>query len=311
MNFLSPAKPAGKQISVSQNGSNVPHSTQPPLAESLALNFQPRGTWSCAVQGEMRDDVKGTRGLTLLELLVVIALLGILAALLFPALSSATARGRRAICLANVKQLNQGVLLYAADNHDILFPYLKKPDAVRRVFYFQEWTAYVALVGRYVGWNGDPSPQNRVFACPADTFHDGVDFARRSYWLNESLHSRSNANYSSYFFNAANAVIQGPVRDKFPTLFPGVLGSGLSSISTPGRTILLGEEPAWSPYSWHAPSRPRLLQFNHAQDMLGFADGHVGFVKMYYDDLNYPSGVPRSVFAFDPPAAYDYQWSGN
>jgi hypothetical protein len=118
-------------------------------------------------------------------------------------------------------------------------------------------------------------------------------------------------NYSSYLFNAANAVFQGPVRDRFPTLFPGVLGSRLSSIRTPGRTLLLGEAPTWDAYSWHSPARPRQAFFNNALDMLGFADGHVSYVKTHYNPLHYPSKLPRAVFAFDPPAGYDYQWSGN
>ncbi len=260
----------------------------------------------------MRAQGHGTEGFTLVELLAVIAIVGILAALLFPALSAATARGRRASCLANVKQINQCVLMYAADNHDILFPFLKEADNARSAFYFQEWTAYVPLVGPYVGWKGDPSPQDKIFACPADTFHEGADSGHQAYWVNESLHSGSNVNFSSYFFNAANAVIQGPVRDKFPTVFPGVLGARLSYISTPARTLLVGEAPAWDAYSWHSPFRPRQSAFhNNALDMLGFADGHVGYVKIYFDKVHYPSGVPCSVFAFDPPAGYDYQWSGN
>ena len=267
----------------------------------------------------MRDDVHGTEGFTLVELLVVIAIMGILAALLFPALSAATARGRRAICLANVNQINRGVMIYAADNQDILFPFVKNPDDPNREEPHNptwglsafEWTAYVPLTGRYLGWKGDPSPQEKVFACPADTFHLEVDSSRMGYWANKSLHSCSNVNYSSYFFNAGNAVVQGPVRVKFPTLFPGVLGSRLSSIRTPARTLLLGEAPTWEAYSWHSPSRPRQAFFNNALDMLGFADGHVSYVKIHYDRLHYPSELPRAVFAFDPPAGYDYQWSGN
>jgi len=79
----------------------------------------------------MRMDVRGTTAFTLVELLAVIAILGILAALLFPALNAATAKARRATCLANVKQINQGVMMYAADNHDILFPFPKKPNAIK------------------------------------------------------------------------------------------------------------------------------------------------------------------------------------
>lgn len=258
----------------------------------------------------MKNDTYDSIGFTLIELLVVIAIIGILAALLLPALSAAASRARRAACIVNIKQIDQGVMLYTADNHDILFPFLKKPNNVPSAFNFQEWTAYVPLTGRYVGWKGDPSPQDKLFACPSDTFHDNIGSGAR-YWVNESLHSQSNVNYSSYIFNAGNAVIQGAaVRAKFPNKFPGVLGSSLGSIRTPDRTVLLGEWPAWGPYSWHSPSRPRQFDFNNALDVLGFADGHVSNVKIYYG-TNTPNGVDESSFAFDPPPGYDYKWSGN
>jgi len=43
--------------------------------------------------------VHGTTAFTLVELLVVITILGIVAALIFPAVSAATSKGRRASCL--------------------------------------------------------------------------------------------------------------------------------------------------------------------------------------------------------------------
>lgn len=56
-------------------------------------------------------------GLTLVEILVVIAIIGILAALLLPALSHAEARSRRTQCANNVHQLGLALAEYAADNN--------------------------------------------------------------------------------------------------------------------------------------------------------------------------------------------------
>ncbi|OGV43142.1 MAG: hypothetical protein A2X46_11980 [Lentisphaerae bacterium GWF2_57_35] len=53
---------------------------------------------------------------TLIELLAVIAIIGILAAILFPAISSSFEKGRRAACLNNLRQMASGLLLYAGDN---------------------------------------------------------------------------------------------------------------------------------------------------------------------------------------------------
>ena len=55
---------------------------------------------------------------TLVELLVVMAILGILAALLLPALSKAKNKGIQAVDINNLKQISTTVQLYATDNHD-------------------------------------------------------------------------------------------------------------------------------------------------------------------------------------------------
>src|ERR1041385_3242920 len=122
------------------------------------------------VQVEM-NDMKRTEGFTLMELLVVIAIIGILAALLFPALGQAKARAKMMGCIANLSQIVKGVALYAGDNNDTLFPFVEKSAASNSTFMFFQWTSYVPLVGRYVGWKGEPSPQDKIFACPADIFY--------------------------------------------------------------------------------------------------------------------------------------------
>jgi prepilin-type N-terminal cleavage/methylation domain-containing protein len=57
---------------------------------------------------------------TLIELLVVISIIGILAALLLPALAHSKERGRTAACLANLHQMGVALQVYIDENNNRL-----------------------------------------------------------------------------------------------------------------------------------------------------------------------------------------------
>lgn len=86
---------------------------------------------------------------TVLELLVVVAIIGVLAAILFPVMAQAKATGKRTVCASNMRQIGLGLRLYADDfdgqmpltRHDTpaisstwifsLRPYLSNVDEIR------------------------------------------------------------------------------------------------------------------------------------------------------------------------------------
>ena len=56
------------------------------------------------------------RGFTLVELLIVIAIIGVLVGLVMPTVGRARESARRAACLSNLRQVHQSFLLFAGEN---------------------------------------------------------------------------------------------------------------------------------------------------------------------------------------------------
>jgi prepilin-type processing-associated H-X9-DG protein len=61
------------------------------------------------------EGANGAWGMTLIEVLVIVAIVGILILLLLPPPGHSREKYRRAICLSNLRQVGQAISLYAAD----------------------------------------------------------------------------------------------------------------------------------------------------------------------------------------------------
>ncbi|MBI5707110.1 MAG: type II secretion system protein [Armatimonadetes bacterium] len=67
-------------------------------------------------------------GFTLVELLVVLAIVAVLSALLFPVFRSAKALGKRSVCLSDFRQVATGTMLYLTDYDDRFMPVNYRPS---------------------------------------------------------------------------------------------------------------------------------------------------------------------------------------
>lgn len=68
-------------------------------------------------------------GFSLIELLVVLAILGLLAALLFPVFAHAREKAQQAACASNLKQIDLAATQYTQDNEGMVFPTVRYINA--------------------------------------------------------------------------------------------------------------------------------------------------------------------------------------
>jgi prepilin-type N-terminal cleavage/methylation domain-containing protein/prepilin-type processing-associated H-X9-DG protein len=108
------------------------------------------------------DSAYEERGFTLVELLVVIAVIAILAALLLPALSSARRKAQAMECLNNLREISQGAFLYCQDNEDYLpFAWYDDPDPQVNNFF-----ALLQPLLYGVEFDGYSDFELRLYTCP-------------------------------------------------------------------------------------------------------------------------------------------------
>ncbi len=183
---------------------------------------------------------------TLTELLVVIAVVGILAALLLTAVSKAKAQGQRIQCVNNVRQLGIVMSLFVTDHQ--AYPLAVNPD-FRTGSYPDFWsTWHVAL--QQNGLIFSQNPTNNRYA--SIWIHEGV-------WQCPSAPTPASflTNHSVYFSYGYN-------------------GFGLSAV-TDTNSLGLGGQHVWIPRKHIVPAPPvSESEVVNPSEMIAIGDGFWG-----------------------------------
>ena len=194
-----------------------------------------------------------SKAFTLVELLIVIAIISILAAILFPVFSRARENARRSSCASNLKQIGMGLLQYTQD-YDEKLPFAGSDLGVMGSS--QTPSGQPEDVGGFSPWQLSIQPylnSRQVFQCASNSsdkklaitvgFFD--DALSASYLCNGS---GSKSNPDDFGAGARRPMNRAPgganTGDPFGPSgpYPASGGATLAELMTPSQTVLVSEE---------------------------------------------------------------------
>jgi len=289
------------------------------------MKFQTMATWRRPFSGTV------LAGFTLVEMLVVIAVIAILAALLLPSLTRARERANAITCLNNTRQLVMAVFLYV-DDHEGALPYnmVLYGNSLRSSL---NWANNVmtrdlssdntnldtltqASLGSYVSRN------TAIFHCPADQSMSTVQLAAgwdhriRSYSMNGML-----GNPGSAYITGGN--INNPGYSQYLKLaqipHPGEIfvfldeqgdsikdGSFLNSADGNFDTLIDDEDNgSFAQLAWQdLPG-----SYHNRNSAISFADGHAEFHRWQNPETVQPVQPNQAYVPVDVTSSgADFQW---
>jgi prepilin-type N-terminal cleavage/methylation domain-containing protein/prepilin-type processing-associated H-X9-DG protein len=197
---------------------------------------------------------RARRGFTLIEILVVIAIIALLAAILFPVFARARENARRASCQSNLKQIGIAYMQYTQDYDERLIPYVVGGQA---------WNELVQPYLKSTQVLICPSEKRRTLHLPYTNY--GYNAQRQP-----SINTANNSWLGGYY-GTPNTSTYGPSGLNYETtnLFWYLTWS---SILDPSGTFMLGDSVTWgsdsagggggaywnigSPFMTHYPTNP-------------------------------------------------------
>ena len=149
------------------------------------------------------------KAFTLIELLVIIFILGILGAILMPAMSSAREGARRAQCANNLRQHGIAWHLYLDDNN-YCFPRFEEPPSYLK-----------CGNSSFGGWRGDRGEGYEPINRPLNRYLDVTDTSADIFYCpgdkEPSINEKTHFNYSGSSYQANPSVLHfGPIGSPVP-----------------------------------------------------------------------------------------------
>lgn len=216
--------------------------------------------------------IRAQAAFTLIELLAVIAIIGVLAAILIPLTGAVRASARSATCLSNQRQIVGALHLFAADNKGLLPVASRESPSSTRWVRDPTFTVYLPMMQR--SGSGSGKWENNIFVCPSVVNNAGKsgDDLRVTYAASAALYGSNEA--------GAFGIGSGKFTQR-----------RMSTIASPSRTVLLfdgklilADTHTNYSYYWHEVSADTTLSpqntvrthFLHAGSMnVAMVDGSV------------------------------------
>lgn len=207
-----------------------------------------------------RGHASYSSGFTLIELLTVIAIIAILAGVLFPVFASARETARRTKCLSNLQQIGRAFALYL-DDWSGMYPNVDDP----LLWMGRRWRWPMK---RYIGLtaNHDPNSPGNPYSSVGNTggaLYCPSDLTAKKYDL-------TSYGYSAAFYHSPeqiNSMTMGQLLNNNPAV--GCSSQTAASVAYPSRKALVAE---WT--SSHSDAKVSWWSWLGARTYL-FADGHV------------------------------------